>query len=403
MTLDLDEAVSADVGIVHRVDEGLAGYDHPRLAGYTATICDTEPLLGAHHDPNAGGLAPELPTARRAAVGEALERYSAAHIPASRLSRQRRAELSEPAVGPDWLGCAPADDPPVHWVGGGRLVAEHGDVRSVPTLLAASRVYLTGIDDSPALGTTTSTGLAFHSDPWSALRSGLLEVVERDAVMVSWLTRSAGREITSRLRWSESSGVRVDFDRACETYRLFRLDSPTGIPVVFAFALGAAGQPPVAVGAAADLTVARAARRALVEANQTFQWVKYMRAVRRPVPEREDVRDLDDHVAYYLAPARLTAFRHLLEQRPSIEIDLDEIEPPRPASDHVAEIVTRLHNCGFDAFAADVTSPDVREFGWAVRALIPQLYPLTIADEHRRLHPRLAGVTALNPDPHPFP
>jgi ribosomal protein S12 methylthiotransferase accessory factor len=66
--------------------------------------------------------------------------------------------------------------------------------------------------------------------------------------------------------------------------------------------------------------------------------------------------------------------------------------------------VGRLRNAGLDGFCVDVTAPDVRELGaWVVRALIPDLYPLTIGRVEQLSHPRLADVRTINLDPHPFP
>jgi ribosomal protein S12 methylthiotransferase accessory factor len=402
-TSPLETVVSRDVGIVHRVDEGLVGYDHPRLATHTATICDTEPLVGVHHDPNAGGMGADLTQSRRAAIGEALERYSAAYIPQSRMRLSRTQDLNQIGAAPDWLHLPPSGTPLLHWVLGDRLRVADDAVTSAPAWIAASRIFLTGIDELPELGTTTSTGLAFHPDPWRALRSGLLEVIERDAVMVSWLARAGAHELATSLQWPDARGTLVRFDRAIERYRLFALDSPLGIPVVFALALGRAGQPPVAVGAAADLTLSEACRKALIEARQTFEWTKYMRAVRRPIPDRDEIVDLDDHVAFYLDATRLTAFDHLLRLTPSSEIDLAVTEPVEGPAEQVRLILESAADAGIDCFSVDVTSPDVREFGWAIRALMPQLYPLTVGDEHRLSHPRLHALAELNPDPHPFP
>jgi ribosomal protein S12 methylthiotransferase accessory factor len=399
--------VSTDVGLINRLDEGMASYDHPRLATFYAHGCDTKPVFGVRQQTTSGGIAPDRQSARVAAIGESLERYSANHAPTSRLRYASVTDLDDgwPVIGPDWVDPPHgADRLPQHWVRGTQLTPEGPGLAA---WLAASRVFLNGIDFATGLALTTSTGLAFHPDPWRALRSGLLETIERDAVMMSWLTRSISRPLASTLRWSTDHGGEVRFDRAIETYRTYLLDSPTRVPVVFAVVLGQRNQPPVAVGAAAHPDIVLACRRALIEAKQTFDWCRFMIAQHREIPARDDVDDVEQHVAYYLDPDRLAAFDFLDDSSGAAAQRLDLDHPARTTDNvqsQVRALVGSAQRAGLACYSADVTSPDVREAGgWVIRALIPDLYPLTIGAQHRLDHPRVPARTVPNPDPHPFP
>ena len=413
----LGTLVSPDVGIVHRVDDGVCAWDHPRLAVAYAQLADTAPVLGAPTNARAGGLGASTEHARRTAIGEAIERYSASWLPASRFRSARSAELAgQPTVPPDWLepesprpGSAAGPDPEldpdpvVRWVDGVRLRAGGP---GAPALVAVSRAFLTGTDDTHRVAVPTSTGLACHPDPWRALLSGLFEVIERDAVMTTWLTRAAVRPVRSPLRWRAENGATVRFDHAVEDYRLYLLPSRTGIPVVLGAAYGAQGQPPVAVGAAADLDLAAAARKALLETQQTFAWAALMMARGDDVPDDPDAfHDLDDHVRYYLDPARLPAFGFLRESAPATACRTELAVPRRPGQPRAAvdEVLTRLAEAGLSAYAVDVTAPDVRAAGlWVIRAIVPQLMPLILG---RRIPPRpgLDLSEARTRPPHPFP
>jgi ribosomal protein S12 methylthiotransferase accessory factor len=399
----LEALVSPDVGVIHRVDAGVTQYDHPRLAPTFAQACDTGPLFGTSHASRAGGMADDPRLSRLAALGEAVERYSAGSVPTSQLRRARASELvaGQPIVAPDWLP-GREDDGPIRWARGSLLRAEGP---AEPALVAASRVYLDDADEAGRVAIPTSTGLACHADPWRALQSALLEVIERDAVMITWLTRGKVTPLKTGLRWIGHRGNAVRFDNAVERYELYLLDSPTRVPVVFAVAFGAEGQPGAAVGAAAHLGLARACRKALVEAHQTMHWAAHMMTFGRVPDADAEPHDLDDHVAHYLDHGRARAFDFL--RRPVGEarsVAIDELPSPIDPETGCRRLIARAAAAGLDCFAVDVTSPEVRSAGlWVVRAVVPGLYPLIVGTRSRPDHPRLRADAPVNPDPHPFP
>lgn len=399
----LASLLSEDVGIVHRIDDGVTQWDHPRLAPVFAQLCETQPVLGVSHAARAGGMALDLPTARLSALGESVERYSAAHVPHSRLRLASRDQLGDtPVAEPDWLDRS-AVHPATHWVSG-QLLRSTGPSRSA--WVAASRAFLADVDHDAAAMHPTSTGLACHGDPWQALNAGLLEVIERDAVMLTWLERNPAAPISSALRWRTPQGTHVRFDRAVESYRLFHLPSPSGVPVVLGVALGALGQPAAAVGAGAHLDLVQACRRALVETYQTFHWARHLTAAGLEPPRSPaECLDFDDHVAYYLRPDRLHSFDFLLESAAApVTVDLDAVADPMVPESAARAVVAGLEPAGFDAYAVDVTSPDVRQAGlWVVRSIVPGMYPLIIGTETRPDLARLPANRPTNPEPHPFP
>lgn len=403
--------VSPDVGVIHRVDPGVTLYDHPRLTPTFAQVCDTRPLIGTTNPARAGGMADDPRLSLLAALGEAVERYSAASVPADRLRHARLDELGDhPVVAPDWLDhsieLSAIERVPIRWARGSRL---HARGPAEPAWIAASRAYLSDDDEPGRIAIPTSTGLACHGDPWQALRSALLEVIERDAVMITWLTRAPVTPLRSSLRWTGRRGNQVRFDRAIERYELYLLDSPTGVPVVFAVAFGAEQQPGAAVGAAAHPDLVSACRKALVEAHQTLHWAMHMMADgRRSESDGGDSADLDgldEHVAYYLDHARVGAFDFLRSSGTAPRnVDLGEPRPELDPETGCRRLLARASAAGLDCFAVDVTAPEVRAAGlWVIRAVVPGLYPLLVGTSARPDHPRLPAAVQVNPDPHPFP
>ncbi|MGI8879730.1 MAG: YcaO-like family protein [Jatrophihabitans sp.] len=402
----LDTLVSADVGPIVSVHDGMTGWPEPRLHKAYAATCDLDALFGQSLLANAGGIGVTARTARSAALGEAIERYSAAFAPPSRLRRCRADELTGAEVPPveDWRLLGAPSPTGSHDVGAGdelHWVLATNLMTSAATWLPAHRVFLADLDDPARYPLATSTGLACHVDPWQALLTALLEVVERDAVLAGWSTRTPGEAIDWVPQDPSDAEYRGRFRDAVESYHLVRMPGPTSIPAVFAVAFGAAGQAPVAVGAAARLTEGDACRRALTEARQSVEWTMLMRADGVAVPTAAELTQLEDHVRYYLDPARLRAFEFLDLGDPVRRVT--GAPGASAAEDGVRQVQSALAEAGLAAYACDVTTPEVRRCGgWVVRAVVPGLYPLHVGAAPFAGHPRLHGA-AINPDPHPFP
>jgi len=81
----LRTCVSPLTGIVRTVDETLAAPDEHRLVHIACGLADGRPTLGGPVEGHAASEQPLREAAEAAAIGEALERYSASFVPAGRL------------------------------------------------------------------------------------------------------------------------------------------------------------------------------------------------------------------------------------------------------------------------------------------------------------------------------
>ena len=410
--MPLDALVSPYVGVVRGVQEVLAGPQDVRLV---TMWCETG-HLGVQHV--GGGSGTSASEARAAAIGEAVERYAASHADALVVATAR--ELGAAAVDPARFALftarqyaragfpyVPFDrDTRIAWVAG----------RSLPdgahAWLPAQLVYLVLDRDEPRICRATSSGLACHDDPAEAVLRALLEVLERDAFMITW---------NARLSWP-----RLDWtgNRALESFVRTRL-RPTGLEVraidLGAFwdvpcVLGVArssvgGTAPLGVGAAAATTVERAVEKALDEAVRVRTWAHALRV--HAAGATGPIRDFDDHVGFYADPANAprAAFLDASSETRRVE-DVEAL----PAGAVVA-ICERLAQRGASAYAVDVTSPDVCAAGLSVvRVVVPELCALDVEHDARMLggrrlyeEPHRLGMRGplgeddVNPDPHPFP
>ena len=429
----LTTLVSPYTGVIRRVEEVLAAADEIPLVSLSCETGDGALLPSGPVNRLGSGSGPSRESALAAALGEAVERYSAAGPGCDDdLVVACAAELGDRAVRParfalfsrkqyddDGFPYRPfTDRTRVAWVRGFALPGGE------PALVPAQLVYLgdaSGAEEA-RIGPSTSNGLACHATLEEAVLSALLEVVERDAFMVVWndrlslprLTWEADEELLAfEARYLAPTGLR---------YAAIDLSWFWGIPTVLgvvrseASATGALG-----VGACAAPRVQAAVRKALDEACRVQAWATdliFRYPEREFAPDFSDVQDFDDHVHYYADHARARAADFLDMSR---EIcDVRDVQPlaEESVSALIEAIAQRLHQQGSSAYAVDVTAPDIRSAGVSVAKVVaPELCPLD-ADHRARflggrrlyeaayglgLSSRVFGAADLNPYPHPFP
>lgn len=412
--MSLADVVSPYVGLVTEIDELLPSPDDARQFHVVAGAADPLQTLGRYGGtPGQPGSAygVDREAVRKAALGEAVERYSATFVPEDDLVLTTAHELGPAAAVPESFALfAPEQydapgfpfvpftrDTRVRWVRARRL-SDGG-----PAWLPAQLVYLGFPTGEPMIAYSTSNGLAAGPDWPSALLPALLELVERDAFMLAWNARLS----FPLLDWPESESMRRYYDRhlASARARLTTVDlsSVHGIPVVLAVVRGRPGS--LVVGAGAATTAEEAWRKAVTEAYAVRKAARELAIAQPQSPFTDDFRDVVDF------PAHIQVYAYEENERRAAFLDAsrartppDKVEP----LDGIDDVVARLARKRIEAYAVDVTSPDVREAGLVVaRAVAPRLIPLDVRHDARflggdRLR-TLCSYADINPDPHPFP
>ena len=353
---------------------------------YIATLSPT-PFAAADPPDHAAGVAADWDPAFMKALGEALERYSAAahrtasleSDPATPVAPSRFVQPGDPVAAGAVEAWYPADrladDESVH------LPAE---VVLFPP--PARRIR-------PAV----TTGLGLGNGGVGAVLSGLYEVIERDAAMLAWYSTY------------EPVGLAVD-DGAYETLAArarsedlavtaLSLTQDVDVPVVAACVHRDGEWPRFAAGMAASLDPAAAARGALEEALQN--WTE----LRRMGPDR--AADESGAIGRYAAlPGAARAFVDPGTTVPAGTVGPEAIPEGRAALEAVIE---RLAAADLAAYAARLTPRDVEGLGFeAVRVVLPRAQPLFTGDayfgERARTVPGTFGYEPrLDRDHHPFP
>ena len=374
--------------------------------------------------------------AQASALGEAIESYAGLCWSYDEVIYAQRNALDGASLDPRQLGLyhpsqydeqlpyVPYDDENrMGWVNAYSLV------RGSEVYIPALAVFMTYHPQQPheSICPTTSNGLATAPTLAEAILRAALEVIERDAFIITWLNRLPGRHIDIS---DHPDRKLVDL---CEFYQqqqvtLHVIQLPTDQPcfVFMALAVQRDGSGPAGVvGLGADIDPARAARQAVLEAVQTragvqvaMQKPEMEQHISRLVREPHHVTAMADHALRYAAPDALPAFDFLLHQ-PVVSMDWKarKLIGKGEAMASLQALVTFYRSQGQDLITYNVTPPDMAKLGLhTARVVLPGLQPIYFGRRTRRLAcrrlyelPQQLGFAEapttpdhLNDDPHPF-
>jgi len=426
------ELVSPRTGVVMRLDRVIRGADEPTPPVlYAARISNYDFRRAPDIERGAAGKGLTEHAAIGGAIGEAVERYCASHVDAARLRRTSLKEAPDGALLPQELilfskrqyaspgfPFSPAtDDMAIDWIAATEWLDD--TACRVDAWVPAAAVYLHSDNVMPgnALFIGNSSGLAAGPDADAALRSGLCELIERDAFIATWMNRLEPARIIVDGGADALTGIVDHYRRFDVDLQLYALDSDTGIPVVMALALSERFDEPAAVvGLGCHLDANEAALRAAFEVCQ----VRPSQVQHRRAPQRltaAEVRGIEDHSAYFAQHE----VRHELDfichsDRVVALSALPRLADGRAAAD-LRTCIAALRRIGCQVFAIDLTTPDLLPYPIrVVRAIASGLQPIHFGYGMARLggtrlqraaqqfHPELRVLSEdeLNTCPHPL-
>lgn len=372
--------------------------------------------------------------AKRSALGEGVERYCGSQYDENKITFAKYDQLSN-AVNPEKLvlfaprqyrsGILPysefREDQTMGWVEGLSLI--DGTSHLVPAIA----VYL---DYHPSfrgghLFPQTSNGLAAGSNPGKAFLNGLLEVVERDAFLITWLCRLPMplldlRDISdlrtrNLVKMYKQRGIKINVNA---------LILDTGIPTFLASGIDTSGKgPAIAVGLSAQPNPEIGIRKAIEEIGQIRPHLT--REMRKPdfsqrVSRLEDfnnVKTIQDHELLYTNPQMMRAFDFLLQTNRYIQPSELREAPDGSLREELDWCKTQLARLGVDVIGVDLTISDIASLGLSVaRVIITEFQPMHFGFNERRLggkrlfelpkklglSDRILSIEDLNPFPHPL-
>lgn len=397
--MNLDELINPRVGVIRRTERLSRGPFEPTPPYIAqATLAHFDYRKAPPGDRTGTGRGMTEADAMSAAIGEAMERYCAGQPQQSAFVRAQYQKVLSQARSPVDFGLYserqyesgeipfPRWDPEqeISWVWARRLTTGEG------VLVPSSLVYLdyVGNHAETYYCDGTSSGLGAGSTTEAAILSALLELVERDAYVTTWLHRLAAQEIVFDGVDESTRQIVARYARKGIVTRAFLLATEFSATVVLAVLLGPAGEPAVVSGLGCALDPCDALWRAVSEASQGHPGLVARCAETKfgaHLKRYEDVRTLEDHAAFFFDEKRLHEFDFLL--RGSAPVCLrgktrsENSEPAR-----LRELVSDLVRRGYDPMYVELTTPDLVDFPiHVVRALVPGLQPIQFGYGHERL------------------
>jgi ribosomal protein S12 methylthiotransferase accessory factor len=429
----LKTLASPYVGIVRRVHENARAPDEARMAVMISQMATAAPTVGSPHEATGGGADYDVDAALTAALGEGVERYAGLCVPRSGVVVGTASELGPRAVRPERFALHSEDqyaelgfpfepftsDTRVRWVKGWSI--PDGSKVLLPLQLVYLTRHQTSSPTEPPIGQGSSNGMALGVSSEEATLRGLLELIERDALILTWTNRLS----FPRLDWSRDEEL-VERDRRHFTptglrYEVLDLSVFTGVPTALALILGSGDTPVIwGIGAACRPTMAEAWDKALRECFQTRALLKLdlIEDSERCMIEADEVRGVSDHAFFYARAENHAKLDFLVSSEETRDIrEIPGVEGDGPA-EQIVSIARRLKSQNVYAYAADVTSPDVEDAGLrVVHVLSPELLPISFPHLQRflggsRLYEaayelglldRPQTEADMNSLPHPFP
>lgn len=355
-------------------------------------------------------------SAHISAIGEAIERYSAARFNVSELKYASISQLTKDYVDPESLVLYSQKQyssphfpfskwkrkQKIHWAEGTWLGTEKNVF--VPAL---TTYFNFNAPFKEQFSQVSSNGLAAGQNKNDAAMRATYELIERDAMMLTWYAQLPCQRLTFDSHYHGKMKVMIDDLQAKGvTLELYLLDVGLHVPTVVCLALGnGINVPAASVSLATHGDISVAMNKALLEQGHVMPYLCHLMTSSPKRPQHvSEVRSLEDHAAYYFSPDKLNAFNFM---RQPLESAISINHWPYPPINTIDQLKQSVANAGVKVAIVDVTAPDVQHSPFNVaRAIGVHMQPIHFGEQFKRVdNPRLRKHLqgrAVNINPHPI-
>ena len=263
----------------------------------------------------------------------------------------------------------------------------------------ASLIYLP-FDISNPVAETSSTGLAAGFTIDDCILSGLLELIERDALMINFMQKLPANEI-DLTTLSENNSDFVNVVKQDYNIKIYKLISDIKVPIFLTYIWTKKhGKIHYGIGASANIDSELAISKSVRESLFTYFYSLNIMDLKQDNPLK--IKTLYEHFLYY----QDEKFEKLLFHGEKIKYVREKYD--------FDYLINELEKLNLEIYFKELTTDDVKNSGLkVVKTIVPQLIDLNKTHSMQRLGaerffsvPRKLNLqfsTELSTDPHPFP
>ncbi len=402
---DLSSIFSDKIGIVNVIlkRNELEEYG---LKMYQCLSADTKVLFNLSRDVSSGGLgiSSDEKSAVISCIAEAIERYCMSYVPQNDIKKMKWNEINDEEKindyqlytdiqyeqNPQYIN--PKKEA-IYWTRINSI--EDGKYLYWPSSL----IYLP-FELSKTVAETSSTGMAAGFSINDCIVSGLLELIERDSLMINFSKRLNPPEIDINTLNIENKEF---VDKISKKYKIkiYKLYSDIKIPTYLCFIFNGEGKKlHYGIGASTNLDSNKAIDKALKECLFTYYYSLNIMDLRKNNPD--EISTLYEHFLYYQGEL----FEELLFESKKIKYTRELYT--------FDDVKKDLKSNGLEIYYKDLTTEDIRLTNLkVVKVIVPSLIDLNKTHKMQRLAakrfdnvPNKIGINAkngLSKQPHPFP
>lgn len=254
-----------------------------------------------------------------------------------------------------------------------------------------------------------SSGLSFYTNLDIAILKGILEVIERDAIMKWWHSDFPfinTVDVNTTYSFGISERVRRIREAGLDFY-LFNISEFDEVPVILSL-IHSNEYPYACFGASCNLNIERAISKSLDEAIAIRAMAKWQRKKESiDVNSFQWINELSDHMHLYANWKNSDVINRLItsSKKSLTTSDIKYNKLLSLSSREQLDWLTRfLESKGYQVFYKNLTLPEISPIGFVVKVVIPKMIPLSQSYNIRWLSTlsQKMSKNRINNYPHPF-
>ena len=402
----LTEIFSDKFGIINAILERHE-LDKYNLYMYQCLSANTVDLFNLSREVSSGGLGVNetKKISMTSCLAEALERYCMSYIPEEEIIKAKKKELKKDHIFNDFFIYSKEQykslsiflDPNKEEIEWTKIYSINN--KKVFKYWPASLIYLP-FDLNKPVAETTSTGMAAGFTLKECIQSGLLELIERDALMINFMQRLNPPEIDIKTigGYNKKLIQKIKNEYHIKIYKLYSdIEVPIYLSIIYK---NENKNIHYGIGACANLDSDYAINKSLKECLFTYFYSLNIMNVRQDNPNK--IKTLYEHFLYYQG----SNFSNLLFNSPKINYKKETVT--------FNSLIDKLQQNNINVYYKELTTDDIKTTGIkVVKVIAPSLIDLNKSHLYPRLGAtrffsvprklRLNYKEKLTDMPHPFP